>query len=327
MPQIPLRDITFALGSLSLVVSAFSCSAPGGREEDLRDMGPVLPMALFVDVVFGNKLNATYGDEEDWKDVIVEVFEDLHVAVRTSAESVGDDPDLTLRVRIEPDVKKVKGRPEGVFLDVLAWLTIPLLPLWIDDVDVHPGLNVKCDLYRRLDDQDVLVDWEGPELVAIATCMLDRYPFFSWQTMSVLIVPPFVHMSGESERLEARIGPAVRRAVAVDAANFVKTFDDDVLRDLDLEPTPSGWMLSGRAGPDIGRLRFSVDGSKRTRGQRLDPDRGADGRFELEISLKDVGPGEYLSIEAISRLDGSSRSYTWPLPATTAPAIKTVDRS
>lgn len=313
MPRILNNEISRVLALLSIAVGSVSCAGADRREEKIQDILPTLPMAVFVDIDLP-KDETTYGEKEQWQDVIVQVFEDLHVSQKLTFESVGDS-DLKVKVTIKPGDVDTNIRADGAFLGVLAWITIPLLPLWLDDVDVHPGLHVNCSLFRRVDGSYVNESGESKiEYDEIATCMLDRYPFLSWSTLSVLLVPPFVHTNGNPEHLESSIGPSVRHKVAVEIAKLVKASGaDNAIRVRALKPTAAGWTLSGTARPHIGLLRLSVDYGAEVE-EPLDPDRGIDKPFELEIRRDEVGSGDYLRIETLDSSDGSRRPYTLRLP-------------
>ena len=315
-------EIVRALVLLSIAAGAISCAGAPRRDpvEGERDR---LPKGLLVKVELDEELKNSYGSERAWAGTIVGVFRDeLDLCERVWHEEHGHgatpreaDMKMTIKIsRAHLETAEVYG--QGVFFELLAWVTIPLLPLWIDDVNVDPGLKV-----------EVYLDNRGPVEISVdkkLTNLSDRYAFLSWQTLSVLLVPPFVHWEGDPEHLATSIADEVRREVAIKAGETVKAHRvDELMSNLDLQLTEADWKLSFVAGEDLSVVTLYVDDGPKLKPEVIPLHRGSRPE-ELTIPRAELDNAQYLIIKA-DGTDRSRKTYTLRIPTDQAPLTASAD--
>jgi len=318
---------------LSFAAAAWGCSsAPVEREEDAKM--PERPRVLQLDIDPGSE--ASFGTREDWHSDISRVLQELNActAVWTPEMSAERRPDMVLRldVRTESAGGDAQVRTEGALLDFLAWSTLPLLPLWIRDVDVDPGVTLEatCSDYcsrAGAKPEEVLESKLGPiPCPSISSCHLDRHAIISWSSLGGIFVPPFVFKSPDREHFAGSAGSRVREEVALALGRMVKSFKSveppEPFRSLRLEPNGAGLTLVLDLEPQADLLKLDAgleEGMPPLAGQteprpvlslRFDYPEGSAGRLKpipLDGLVPLVASEEHLlRIEATDR-----RGLTW----------------
>ena len=242
-----------------LCASLASCAGTDSGES-APDFDRPLPHSICLRVRCEGKKLETWGTEEEWReDLVTALRDEFHVSEviyhNGEMSRKPDDADVSLRVRVVP------VRPRGAdvessaaVLDILAYITIPLLPLWIRDVRKDPGLRLEVDATFTCAGSEA-IDEAPVELPDLLTSLLDRFPFFSWTTLGAVLVPPFV-FEGEdrSEHMEASMGSRVRRLGAAKLAPALKRLRLDpegLIRDIRVSRGQAGTELSFEIHKDV----------------------------------------------------------------------------
>lgn len=259
---------------LVLLAGAFlsACAASHLETEEAREVRAAKPLqrALRLAVELRGEDAALYGDKSQWENDLRHFLDALKVSeVPISDASL--EPDMELAVVVSPVQAKPTVVPEGALLDVLIWMTVPFLPLWIKDVEVEPGLRVEIQLSPVVEEMDSgsQVSSKRPppdpvDLHSVPTNMLERYPFFSWETLGAVLLPPFVFQHGDAEHMGAEIGDEVRWQAALEIAGLVKRVDpQELLTDVSIEVLPNGEVeLSFRFNSALGgEVRLTANGA------------------------------------------------------------------
>lgn len=320
MPHTLARETTRLASVVVAAASLLACVSNPLESEEARQLASErpLPRAIFVEVECQEE---SYGTETEWGEDIANVLWYLGVSelVRCQGEKVREEFDVKIHVKIEKfsadsDERSVDSR--GAMLGVLSWMTVPFLPLWIEDVNVGSGLTVKVSQALRT----AAGDWGPPSAetneisgMVVPTNMLDRYPFLSWPTVGALFVPPFIYQHGNREHLDRSIAERVRLGAAVQIARAIKKEgSDELLKDLQVERDTDGRLIvSGVARRDVSRVALRM-GKTEFDETRLSYTRNLRERWEYKIP-EDAVAGRYLRIEAFDR-DGSMMPYTMRIP-------------
>jgi len=276
-----------------------------------------LPRTICIEVQSGEP---TFGDDEEWSSTLVSVFKELKVAseVWRASERNAEDADMVVRVAL---AQRSPSSPEtdtqGALLDFLAWSTIPLLPSWIEDVHIDPGLRITVNREFAGDKEGNLSSlFNSP---VIKTSFRDRYPWLSWTSLGALLVPPFVFAEGEGEHLRECIAERVRLEVAVRVAEFLKKEppgEEELLSSFAVTQEDGKPLLEYEASPEMGKLIVWLDGegSERTTEKIPFSEKTVRGRFPLTALLSGAGEERLLRLEAIHRADGRRFRYSLPIP-------------
>ena len=334
--QLAPRRAWLGIVLTSVTLGGVSCATHPLDTPEARWLAdqPRLPRTIEVSVSVDGA-EGVFGDTEAWTgDVVRWLGEKLSVSEGVMPSGTSGVPaDLRLDVEIAtaaPAPPQVST--QGAFLEVLAWTTIPLLPLWIDDVFVDPGVVVRVHRRRR---HGVGHDAELGESREIATLgsrpvstdMLDRYGFLSWPTLGAIVVPPFLFEKGDSERLESTLADDLRKRMAVrlaeavvqDAAALVAS-GEELLHDL-----RAGWSRDGdalvvafSAHREVGVVRVwaeDISGSLRGVGTQRIPVAAAGARpvHSYSIPLETLRGARRLRIDAIGRASGRRLPYSLSL--------------
>lgn len=318
-------------GTLLFLAGCASIPPEANRESDLEKTSP-LPKAIFVEVELTG-LDGRFDDsssekaEQRWEARIREDLEKLNVAAAVRCEKEVDRRSADLRAVItlrrppEDSLSLTEVDDNGALLDFLAWSTVPLLPLWIEDVRVDPGIRFELQLFRRerrsessIVEEPVLPQATALPTPAISTCMLDRYPFPSWAILGAIFVPPFLFEEGEAEHLWAAIEERVQQEIALAVAGEItgeirnRLGRDELLTGFSMKKGEEGWIVSFSCREDVGRIRYRL-------GERSLPARlretGDPRDVTLTIGPEQAGDSPLLRVIGDSvDPDGKSFSYT-----------------
>ncbi|MBI4602494.1 MAG: hypothetical protein HY721_11095 [Planctomycetes bacterium] len=297
----------------------------------LRDEPPV-PRAVAVRLHLHVAGDGCYGAQRQWEEDFVRVFEGLRVAAAVWGADREADADLLVEVRLRPSPP---AEPEvdarGAFLDFLAWSTVPLVPLWIPDVNVSPGLRYEIERKLRSMDGAWQPAWEPAprEASAVITCFRERRPFLSWPTLGALFVPPFVFQGTDPEHFEASVAPRLREDVAVQAARVVKgSFlpERELLEDFRVARAGSAIVLAYRPLPALRKIKVTLEpaepGLERSEEEVLPFEGSTPALRRLGIGRLLEGrsaPPRLVRIEAIGER-GAPLRYTIPFPSGSTPS-------
>jgi len=204
----------------------------------------------------------TWGSAEEWREDLVTILRDQFRVSEVIFHSGAGDPaeaDVNLEIRVIPiSARKAEVESSAAVLDVLAYVTIPLLPLWIRDVRKYAGVKLELTVsYVCAHNEgespikDTIEDVPG-----LLTSLLERSSVFSWTTLGAILVPPFV-FEGEdrSEHMKAAMGPRVRRLAAAAVAYSLKQLrvhSEELIWDVQLRQGPEGPVLSFEVHPNVG---------------------------------------------------------------------------
>lgn len=321
----PSNVLTVAL-ALVLASLGSSCSMSAHRDRLATDLArrPPIPKSVELVVDCRGDVVSTFGAAPEWEKSLESVLADelgLSEVIETSSTLQGRprgspekplDSDLRLRLKVSgagtsPDTTV---RTQGAILDFVAWSTVPFLPLFIDDVEVKPALDIELSVDTRVLSGWRSTDEPGDFVPPVATNMLERYPLASWQTLAVLVVPPFFFDGSEEGHLEASIAPHVRRNVAIEIARLVKRASDKELITTPILARREGkWFFSCEGRQDLGLLVFR---GKHEHREAFSVTRDPVPPIELRLPASLLESGQTLRIEAVSRLQGddSVQYYT-----------------
>lgn len=308
-----------------LAASIHGCAATP-LERALEERAPrsraPLPRAVAFRIQLDEGIESLYGTRAEWQADILRTVETLDACARIVPESLESKADLVVTIHLsrspsaEPDIQST-----GAFLDFLAWSTIPLLPLWIPDVDVEPELHVQVTRsLRSPEGRPTTLRPEAPDVDPVSTSYLDRRPFISWQTLGAILVPPFVFSGSEPQHVEAEIGAWVREATAVQVASLVRAsqpaagelLDGLVVQDGD----QAGLVLRFTPRPGLRRVVARVD--EATVGQwdvelaEAEPAPRVARTLPLKVRREGAAP-EHVSVLAIGS-PGQTLRYTVRVP-------------
>jgi hypothetical protein len=205
--------------------------------------------------VCDGKEEETWGTVEEWQeDLVASLRDDFQLSdlIYHSEAGKQEHADVFLLLRVAPDTpSKPEVEVSAALLDVLAYVTIPLLPIWIRDVRKDPGLRLELTAsFVGQSSVDKLEDTIDRELPALVTSLLERSPLFSWTTLGAIVLPPFLFEGDDrSEHMEASMGARVRRLAAATLApairlKLLKSDPKGLVRDIKVSRGPSGTELS-----------------------------------------------------------------------------------
>jgi hypothetical protein len=227
--------------SAALILATAGCaSAPLDRKENVELAGRP---RLFrtVHLIFDEDVEQ-FGTQEEWRAEIQTVFRDLRVCTAV-VESESPRADLEMHVGFRTKDVGSKVDTQGAILDFLAWSTIPLLPLWIGDVNIDSGLE--ADVTVKFPENGKVIVHKSVPSAKVKTAHLDRHAFISWPTAGALLLPPFVFGSPDVPRLQKTIASQVRMETACELASVVKDMDmtDELISNLAVKLDKGKWYL------------------------------------------------------------------------------------
>ncbi len=309
-----------------LVAGLLGCASTPverARAQDASQLAPSLPRSVAIRVQLDAGTGSLYGTKAEWLADIHRILEILDACARVMPEGQASEADMIVTIQLsrsapaEPDIQ-----PTGAFLDFLAWSTVPLLPLWIPDVNVRPELHVRLTRsLRSLEGAAMALPPAEHDADPVSTSYLDRRPFFSWPTLGAIFVPPFVFKGTDAEHVEGEIGAWVREATAVHVADIVRGSrreDGELLRGLGLQADgASGSVLAFTPGPGLRRVVARVDDEKV--GQRdlklSEADAARPVPLKLSLSLRSRGGAPtHVSVLAVGNRPGLALRYTVRVP-------------
>jgi hypothetical protein len=321
-----LLNCLFSLVVAGCALTLGACASTSLERQEEVAAVPELPRAICVRVDSADGDAGPYGSRDEWReDLTRRLREDLKVAPAVWGPEERDwrEADMLVVVTLFPRApKEPEVDAQGALLDLVTWSWLPLLPWWIADVDVDPGLSFKVTLLlcREMGEDDFERLQDLPNAVRpIRTCLRDRYPALSWATLGALLLPPFVFSAGDPHHLAESISEAVRREVAVEVAAIIKNAhlaDEELLKDLDVTEGADGPALVYEARPDLWKVTARLEsGASEEDLLPLQPPGAADtvrGRLPLGNLLASATEAvELLRVEAVSRT-GDRLYYTIP---------------
>jgi hypothetical protein len=307
------------LALLTPVTVLASCAGNEPASADAAlPLEPPLPMAICVDVRCAGGEVETWGTEEEWReDLVLALRDELHVAEVVFHSLAGEPPSADADLRLDIVVRAIPPREAEVegsaaALDALAYLTIPLLPIWIRDVRKDPGVSLELTA-TVLGGKEKPLPRQTVEVPDLLTSYSERIPFISWATLGAIVAPPFIFKGEErSAHMESTLGERVRRLAAAQVSTALKLqeIEPELLRDLKVQTDPRGRLLSFLVEPEVGRLaiRRGSRTSKPDRTEALALGRVISERREYPLPRTFEG---LLRIEATSlATSGIVRCYT-----------------
>jgi hypothetical protein len=299
---------------LSAALASGCSTAPLERTENLElAQAAPLPHTISIELE-GDEL---FGSYEEWLEELTRAFERLRVCSGVMNGSP-DQADLHLKVVFrsaeKPSPPKIDS--QGALLDFLAWSTVPLLPLWIPDVHLDPGVATDVTLaHRGRSGKLVLASEVRPPV--LKTTQLERHQVLSWPMAGALFLPPFVFRSPDPERIRETLAERLRLETACRIAGVVKLApaEDDLLRELEIKLDGGQPYLLYTPSEDLMRVRIRVEGKPALREIRHPA-----GTARKKVSLKELLAGEpasgsLLRIEAEGRNRGQRLGYSIRLDA------------
>lgn len=330
-----------ALVTLALPLLGSCAAHPLDRPElrDVRDKTPTLNRSVLLTIDATAAL--PYGSKAEWREDFERAFRELRVASDFSTSTLEDEArfDLVVDITLEPTTPaEPKVLTQGALLDFLAWITIPLVSLWIEDVETDSGLHYRLrgswPVAGKSDESRVGGPWDDQTLSAakLPTCLLDRYALVSWHTLGALFVPPFIFSKSDPEHLPGATGARVRAEVAFQAAAIVKKsnlYQGELLEELGLTSTKGTPLLAFKAAAGLRRLRISAEfpGKPRQAPLVINLPLENDGKPLPPIPLTQIlGPNGsaqpcLIRIEALGAT-GPPLSYTIAVPSNFVPATR-----
>jgi hypothetical protein len=284
--RIPRSVMGGAWFTVPVLLCSCASGSPAREEFDKLRALPSLPRCIALRVHVGPEsaasaadasgvpdTSAPFGTLQSWQEDLRRVFVELEVGsgvVESEAEA-----DLVVDVQVsKPRATRAEIVAQGALLSFLAWSTVPLLPWWIEEVEVDLGLELEVETSLREDWDTRKPPLPGPvdrtKLSAPPelTCLLDRRPPISWQTLAALFVPPFVFREADPERLEQRVGASLRARAAFAVAKLVKEtpHDSELLGEPKLRWEGDRLLLEFKPHRDLGQIwyRFSDEDSPPT---------------------------------------------------------------
>lgn len=265
---------------LALLLPMTALASCAGNEPSSADQAAAIeqpiPRAICVDVRCEGDEVDTWGAEDEWREDLVLVLRDtFRVSEVVFHSKAGDPPPDDADMLLEIVVKAISPREAVVeesaaTLEVLAYVTIPLLPIWIRDVRKDPGVQLELtatvvggnegSLFRQIAVPDLLTSYS------------ERVPFFSWTTLGAVLLPPFFFKGDErSAHMEGSMGERVRRLAAAEVAKELnqQEIQPELLWDFEVRPDPEGWVISFLVEPEVGRLAYRL-GSKKGKPVRIE---------------------------------------------------------
>jgi hypothetical protein len=295
------------------------CStAPLERAENLElTQAVAIPWTVHVEIL-GEEV---FGGHEEWREELTRTFDNLRVCsavVAGSPERADLRLTVLLKVADRPSPPKVDA--QGALLDFLAWSTVPLLPLWIPDVNLDPGLAADVSLVRSgkgglvFEDRDV----RPP---ALKTTQLDRHHPVSWSMLGALFLPPFVFGSPDPERIQKTLAERVRLETACRIAGMVKRApqnEAELMSRLEIKRSGSQYFLHYTPSDDLMEVYLRVEPIRLQEGMLLGrtflvPPHHGTTRKSVPLKKLVAGepaPGSLLRIEAVGRDPGQRCSYS-----------------
>ncbi len=306
------HQITKSVMAALMSASVLSCASSPLDSDEARELAASsnqIQRSMVIEVSCDDE---RYGTPAQWEEEIANVLWYLHASelVWARDELGRQEADEKISVHIKGDDLDAEVRsidPQAATLDVLTWMTVPFLPLWIEDVDVGPGLTL--DMSRSL--RTLEDGWGEPasmlevEVGEVRTSMSDRYPLWSWPTFGAVLTPPFLYRQGDPEHLEASIAKRVRLRAAVQIAQIViEKRDGELLHELRIDRKSDGaWIVSCLADREVGKLTLRIDGKELPPREEDRPlyTRNVEERWSRPIPRDRAIRGQLLKIEALDR--------------------------
>lgn len=311
------------LALLLLTAALASCAASEPSSDGPALLERRIPRAICVYVRCEGDEVETWGPEEEWREDLVAVLGDQlrvgEVVFHSEArDPPPDEADLRLDIVVQPiSPRQAEWDAPAATLGILAYVTIPLLPLWIRDVHKDPGLSLT--LTAALVGESGGPAWRRENLPVpdLLTSFSERVPFLSWTMLGAIVVPPCVFKGEErSAHMESSMGERVRRGAADQVAKWLseQKIEPELLRDFEVRPGPKGWLLSFMVEPEVGRLVIRL-GSKKVNpriNRTLELGRVRAKRYKYQLPPGFEGR---VHIEATSlETSGIVRCYTLRIP-------------
>ncbi len=311
---------------LLLVAGLLGCASmplERARVQGASQLPPSLTRSVAVTVQLDAGTESFYGTRAEWLEDIHRTLEALDACAQVVPEAQANEADMSVAVQLsrsapaEPDIQTT-----GAFLDFLAWSTLPLLPLWIPDVNVQPELHVRVTRsLRSLEGKATVLSPAEHDADPVSTSYLDRRPFFSWPTLGAIFVPPFIFSGADAEHVEGEIGEWVREATAVRVAEIVRGSrreDGELLEGLRVQGDgASGSVLAFTSGRGLRRVVARVGdekvGQKDLKLSEADAARPTVHRLSLTLSTRRGAP-THLSVIAVGNRPGLALCYTVRVP-------------
>ncbi len=316
---------------MSLVLMLSSCQSNPMDWPETMELAekPSLPRTVGIRLEVRDP--ECFGAAAEWAESLTRHFQELNVctATLTDQEPSFGEADMVVKVVISKIVPPFEPAiaTEPALLDFMAWSAVPLLPWFIDDVEIDPAVSAMVTWTLRPQDEGPL----GPNEVSIApisTSLRDRYPLLSWPTAGALIMPPFVFREGDKDHLAQSLGARIRSEMAIEIARIIKTSraDNELLWNLWLEEGKEGAMLVFNADADLGKVWVSVDGQDDAKSEfpiKIGSGDTNEQRLHMQKMIQGAGPGNrFLKIEALGH---SGRRLRYSLPLTYSPRAVALD--
>ncbi len=309
--------------AVSALVSA--CASSPLETPEMRTLATESPFPRSVSIAIDCADSTCFGEASEWSTDLIRAFRELNVcsAVWDEAERGAGDADMHVSVRLErlladdPRVGQPEVDTQGMFVGVVSWMFVPLLPLWIADVRIDPGLQI--GLEWSLHPSGRARGRRGGatlEADSIETSLRERRPWMAWSTLGAVFAPPLVFREIDEAHLQHSLAERVRAQVAAKIAGAIKRetlVERELLSGLEVTGAASSLTLQYRSTPDLGRLYVWLDESDE-KGIAIDVAFSDDPTVERHVALRDHLPrparsGELLRLEALRR-DGAVFRYS-----------------
>ncbi|MBI4582886.1 MAG: hypothetical protein HY717_02460 [Planctomycetes bacterium] len=327
MPRRPFKNpmVLLLLPSLAGLCACSSSPLERPENQELKDRPPI-PRAVSLQVDCQDP--ERFGADEEWARDLANFFRELNVCSEAwiAGKRQPQEADMEVKISI---LKSAAPKPPGwdkqaALLNFFAWSAIPILPWFIEDVVVDPGLDVQVSwsLHPKEETPSGLDGWSVDPIWSVdpvPTSFRDRYPLLSWSTPAALLLPPFLLQSGDPKHLFQAIGGRIRSKVVLEVARRIKTRqpEDELLWNLRIEEEPQGRALLFNAHPNLGQVSIWLDSdASKPLKQPIEwrENRSGPERISLaEIFAAPARQGQFLRLEALSRL-GQRLRYSLPLP-------------
>jgi hypothetical protein len=255
-----------AILAVACVASLCACNANAPIPED----EPRLPfvMSLVLDEVPPEL--APYGTKDEWRRDVLDVFEASRLCHALQGADAAGSPDvtITLNLRAVADARTEIDVPAAV-VTTLAWSCVPPLHFFVRDVAVFPDVCASVKWTGTAADARTIPP-QGPFYASY----LQRYPFFSWETLGSILIPSFVFSGGDREHMLSAIAARVRGDVARRIAKELRggvLRADDLLKNPELYRTGDTLTLQAEPSAVLYKITLRLDDDAAPFDQRILP--------------------------------------------------------
>ncbi len=235
-----------------------SCSTQPPAVEELFPQP--LPFSVSLDLDEMPAALALYGTTDEWRNDILAVLDAARLCHDLRRAGDGGNPDVSVHVAFPAaEEHRTEVDVPSAFVTTIAWSCVPPLHLFVRDVAVFPGVRLTVTLTREA----ALPDRKIEHQAAVYTSYLQRYPFFSWETLGSILLPSFVFSSGEPKHMLPAIAPRVRAdiacAIAREIGGSALRPADDLLRNPRLQRAGEALVLHAEGSADLHMLLLRLD--------------------------------------------------------------------